>query len=378
VTRVDWLALGFVALAAFAGLRRGLVGSALSAAGIVAGAIIGARIAPHLLSGGDESPYTPIVALAGAAAGALLLETVGSLLANAVRRSFLLGPLRPLDAAGGLALGTAAGLALVWVAGAVALHLPGRTELRQGAQRSAVLQRLNAIVPPARLMDALQRVDPFPTIAGPAAPVDPPDPALLRRPGVRQAAPSVVRVLGSACGLAVSGSGWVARPELVVTAAHVVAGQDDTRVELVDGRSFDAEAVAFDARNDVAVLRASGILARPLRLGEAKSGRAVAILGYPGAGPFAARAGRIGRTTAVISQDAYGRGPVTRTVTSLRGKVEDGNSGGPAVNGSGAVETTVFAARVGSEGGFGVPPSAVRRALDDARGRVDTGPCAPG
>jgi S1-C subfamily serine protease len=378
VTRVDWLALGFVALAAFAGLRKGLVGSALSAVGIVAGAVIGARLAPHLLAGGDESPYTPIVALAGAAAGALLLETIGSLVASAVRRSFLLGPLRPIDSAGGLALGAAAGFALVWVAGAVALHLPGRAELRRTAQRSEVLQRLNAIVAPARLMDALQRVDPFPTIAGPAAPVDPPDPAVLRRPGVRQAAPSVVRILGSACGLAVSGSGWVARPDLVVTAAHVVAGQDETHVELADGRGFDATAVAFDSRNDVAVLRVPGLPERPLALGDATPGRAVAILGYPGAGPFAARPGRIGRTTAVISEDAYGRGPVTRTVTSLGGRVEDGNSGGPAVSAGGAVETTVFAARVGSEGGFGVPPSIVRDALANARGRVDTGPCATG
>ena len=378
MTRLDWIALAFVALAAFAGLRRGLVGSAISAAGIVAGAIVGARLAPHLLAGGSESPYTPIVALAGAAAGALLLEAIGSVLANALRRSFLLGPLRPFDAAGGLALGLVAGFTIVWVVGAVALHLPGRTELRRTAQRSEVLQRLNAIVPPARLMDALARVDPFPTIAGPAAPVEPPDPAVLARPGVRQAAGSVVRVLGSACGLAVSGSGWVARPELVVTAAHVVAGQDETTVELVDGRGFDATAVAFDARNDVAVLRVPGLPARPLALGEGRRGRAIAILGYPGSGPFDARPGRIGRTTAVISEDAYGRGPVTRTVTSIGGRVEDGNSGGPAVSAGGAVETTVFAARVGSDGGFGVPPAAVREALAAAGGRVDTGPCAAG
>jgi S1-C subfamily serine protease len=195
---------------------------------------------------------------------------------------------------------------------------------------------------------------------------------------VARAAGSVVRVVGSACGLAVSGSGWVARPELVVTAAHVVAGQDDTRVELTDGRSFDVEAVAFDARNDVAVLRAAGLPARPLPFGEADPGRAVAILGFPRGGPFRPAAGRIGRTTTVISQDAYGRGPVTRTVTSLRGRVEDGNSGGPAVNASGAVETTVFAARVGADGGFGVPGSIVRRALDNGGSRVDTGPCAVG
>jgi S1-C subfamily serine protease len=372
------LALAFVALTAFLGLRRGLVGSALSVVGVLLGAVLGARIAPHLLSGGDESPYTPIVALAGAAAGAFLFETIGTLAANALRRSYLLGTLRPADAAGGLALGAAAGLALLWVGGAVALHLPGQSELRESVQRSLVLRQLNALVPPARLMDALQRVDPFPAIAGPIAPVDPPDPAMLRRPGVARAAGSVVRVLGSACGLAVSGSGWVARPGLVVTAAHVVAGQDDTWVELANGRSFDADAVSFDARNDVAVLRAAGLRARPLAFVDAEPGRAVAILGFPHNGPFRATAGRIGRTTTVISQDAYGRGPVTRTVTSLRGRVEDGNSGGPAVNASGAVETTVFAARVGADGGFGVPAAIVSRALDGAHGRVDTGPCAVG
>jgi S1-C subfamily serine protease len=376
VTRADWLALAFVALAAFLGFRKGLVGSAFSLVGIAAGAVLGARLAPNLL-GGDESPYTPLVALGGAAVGALVLETLGTLAGNAIRRSLrALPPLRALDSVGGLAVGAAAGLAVVWVLGAVALHLPGQIELRRGAQRSAVLQQLNSVVPPDRLMEAIQRVDPFPTIAGPLAPVEPPDPRLLRQSGVRAAAPSVVRVLGTACGLSVSGSGWVAAPDLVVTAAHVVAGQSETTVE-VGGGFARARAVAFDSRNDVAVLRASEPLGvRPLQLADAEQGDSVAILGYPENGPFNATAGRIGRTTTVISEDAYGRGPVARTITSLRGRVRHGNSGGPAVNARGEVETTVFAARVGSEGGFGVPPDLIRRALDGAGAPVSTGECA--
>jgi S1-C subfamily serine protease len=379
VTRADWLALAFVAIAAFLGLRKGLVGSAFSLVGIAAGAVLGARLAPYLLSGGDDSPYTPVVGLAGAAVGAIVLETVGTLLGHAVRRSLhVIRPLRALDSLGGLALGAAAGLAVVWVLGAVALHLPGQTELRRGAQRSLVLQRLNAMVPPDRLMEAIQRVDPFPSIAGPAPPVEPPDPRLLRQPGVRAAAPSVVRVLGTACGLSVSGSGWIAAPNLVVTAAHVVAGQTETTVESARAR-VHATAVAFDARNDVAVLRVSGSLgAPPLLLGDGDSGEAVAILGYPESGPFTAAPGRIGRTTTVLSEDAYGRGPVARTITSLRGRVRPGNSGGPAVNARGDVETTVFAARVGSDGGFGVPPRLVRDALEDAGEPVSTGDCAAG
>jgi S1-C subfamily serine protease len=375
VTRADWLALAFVALAAFLGLRRGLIGSALSLAGIAVGAIVGSRIAPSLL-GGEDSPYTPLVALGGAAVGAIVFETVGTLAGNWIRGTLrVVPPLRALDSLGGLAVGAAAGLAVVWVLGAVALHLPGQTDLRRGAQRSLVLQRLNALVPPDRLLEAIQRVDPFPSIAGPLAPVDPPDPRLLSLPGVRAAAPSVVRVLGTACGLSVSGSGWVAAPRLVVTAAHVVAGQDEPTV-VVGGRRHESRPVAFDARNDVAVLRvASPLGVRALRLVDAGSGTPVVILGYPENGPFAATPGRIGRTTTVLSEDAYGRGPVTRTITSLRGRVRHGNSGGPAVDSRGRVGATIFAARVGAEGGFGVPESVVRRALEGARGPVSTGDC---
>jgi S1-C subfamily serine protease len=68
---------------------------------------------------------------------------------------------------------------------------------------------------------------------------------------------------------------------------------------------------------------------------------------------------------------------VRREITSLRGLVRHGNSGGPVVDGSGRVVTTVFAAASGRRrSGFGVPDSVVRQALGRIRGRVDTGPCA--
>jgi len=183
-------------------------------------------------------------------------------------------------------------------------------------------------------------------------------------------------VLGTACGLGIEGSGWVARPGLVVTAAHVVAGETDTTVTTLAGTTLPAEAVAFDSRNDVAVLHVAGLTARPLRLAVPRRGTSVAILGYPENGPFDAVPGRIGSTATVLSEDAYGRGPVTRTVTSLSGSVRHGDSGGPAVDASGAVLTTVFAARINGGGGFGVPAQLVRRSLDSARGSVSTSPCA--
>ena len=50
MTTVDWIAAAVIALAALNGLRRGLVGGALSLAGIAAGAYFGAKLAPELLS----------------------------------------------------------------------------------------------------------------------------------------------------------------------------------------------------------------------------------------------------------------------------------------------------------------------------------------
>jgi S1-C subfamily serine protease len=61
----------------------------------------------------------------------------------------------------------------------------------------------------------------------------------------------------------------------------------------------------------------------------------------------------------------------------LRGQVRHGNSGGPAIDIRGNVQTTVFASRVGVENqGYGVPTEVVRAKLAGAAaGAVSTGPC---
>jgi S1-C subfamily serine protease len=377
VTKVDLIAIGFVALTAFIGWKKGLAASALSLAGIVLGAWLGSRIAPALLQGGARSPYTPLAALAGAAVGAIVLETLGTLAGSALRTRFRRPRLTTFDSVGGLALGAVTGLAMVWVLGAVALLLPGQADLRRGAQSSALLRGLNDVIPPGQLLNALARIDPFPTISGPAAPVAPPDPRLAHALGVRRSAPSVVRVLGTACGVGVEGTGWVARPHLVVTAAHVVAGQTDTMVESQSGVRYPADVVAFDRRNDVAVLRVDELGARPLALVDAVPGEAVAVLGFPENGPFTATPARIGKTSFVLAEDAYGTGPVTRSITSLRGRVRHGDSGAPAVDARGAVEATIFAARLRTAGGYGVPADVVRVNLGSASRPVSTGACAP-
>jgi len=365
VTRVDWIAVGIAALSALGGLRRGLIATALSLAGLAAGAVAGARLAPQFLHNGSSSPYTPLVGLAGAVIGASLVQTVASLAGSSLRKAlFVLPPLRVLDSVGGLVAGAALGLVVVWVSAAVVLQLPGHSSIREDVLQSRIVARLNEIAPPRTILRAFNRIDPFPSIAGPAPPSTPPDGRALQSARVRDARPSVVRIVATACGFGVEGSGWVVGPHLVVTAAHVVAGASG-----ITAQGHHATALVVDRKEDVAILRVPGLRARPLELVDPHEGDSVAILGYPQNGPFDARPGRIGATA-----DVFVKGNL-REITAVSGLVRHGNSGGPAVNASGQVEATIFAARIGTRAGYGIPASPIRADLAKARKPVATGSC---
>ena len=389
MTGIDWLIVAFAAILAAFGFRRGFIVGLLSFGGFAVGAFIGTRLGPLLLPEGSSSPYAPAFGLFGALlAGAILasgFEGVGLRL----RRALVVPGVSLLDGLLGAALGAALGLGIAWIVAAVAAQAPGHGQLRADIQRSAILRELNVLLPPTGpILNALSRLDPLPSIAGPPPGVGPPAPRIARAPGVRTASRSVVRVLGSACGLAIEGSGWVAAPGVVVTNAHVIAGEQDTSVETGgSSTSLLARPIAFDPTNDVAVLSVSGLGEPVLKLQpNPDSGTGGAILGYPENGPLNVQPGRIGRTQTVLTDDVYGRGPLARLLTPLRGLVRPGNSGGPLVDSSGRVLTTVFAGTVsgGPHGGYGVANATVSGALAQAIPRigagleVSTGPCAAG
>ncbi len=389
MTELDWIIVAFAAVLASFGFWQGFIVGVLSFTGFAIGAFLGTRLGPMLLARGSSSPYAPAFGLLGALLGGAVLASGLEGVGFKLRRTLVIPGMGLLDGLLGAALGAALGLGVVWILAAVAAQTPGQGKLRADIQRSAILRELNVLLPPSGpVLNALARLDPLPTITGPSPDVAAPTPQLARSPGVRAASRSVVRVLGTACGLAIEGSGWVAEPSLVVTNAHVVAGERDTTVE-VGGESpgLAAQPIAFDPTDDVAVLRVQGLELPALRLvNDPAAGAGGAILGYPENGPFDAEPARIGHTQSVLTQDAYGRGPVSRLLTPLRGLVRPGNSGGPIVDGNGRVLTTVFASTLGgsSAGGYGVANSTVASVLGEANARLQagaqssTGPCAAG
>lgn len=382
MTLVDLIIIGFVAMLAAWGFRQGAVMGVSSLVGFMSGVYLGTRLANSLLEGGNASPYAPLFALAAA----LILGTVVAELSVALgfrlRVKFTSHTARRVDGTLGAVLLGAFGLMIVWVGAAALNQTRMADDLRTNVRRSALIKELNAVLPPSGpLLSAISRIDPVPSISGPSTNVAAPDPGTAGDPDVRAAAYSTVRVLGTACGYGVEGSGWVAAPGLIVTNAHVVAGQADTTVQPGgSGPSFSATTVWFDSRNDLALLSAPAISVMPLAMiPGTEKGTSAAIIGYPLNGALTISSARIGGTQSAISDDIYGNGPITRKMTSFRGLVRQGNSGGPLVDADGRVRSTVFASQSGSDNrrGYGVPGTIIRDALDQVNPGVpvSTGAC---
>ena len=366
MTVLDWGIVAFTLALGLWGYRQGLIVGALTLVGFAVGAFLGSRIGPLVLQQGSESPYSPLFAALGALlVGAVVAVTLESLAlglrAKVIRRKAL----HLADGAAGAALIASVALGLVWVFGAVALHAPGTARLRADVQRSVILRSLNDVLPPSNpVLNALNRVDPAPSITGSATQVAPPDATVASDPDVLRAGRSVVRVLGTACGLGVEGSGWAVQPGLIVTNAHVVAGENDTTVTTQSGASLAATPVHYDPSNDLALLRVGAAIPSLPIATDPQRGSAGAVLGYPENGPYSVAPARLGDTRDVISEDSYGDGPIHRTITCLRGTVRSGNSGGPLIDSQGQVLGTVFAATTsGTPGGFAIPDDLVRAAL---------------
>ena len=382
---LDLILLGLVALYAASGFVHGFVVNLIEGIGLIAGGVIGIIVAPLIFGGGDAAH--PLLSLLLVGAFLLLGQFLGRLVGRDLRVAE--GPWRSVDAVAGAALGVVAVLGAAWALGFAAsgASLP---YLSQAVRTSVILERVDRVMPSqaSDVLAAFSRSlteDVFPRYLEPFEPeviasVEPPDEATLAQPGVRAAAGSVVKIIGSAeCGRGIEGSGFVYADGRVMTNAHVVAGVSDPVVQ-IGGRSVDAVPVLFDAEMDIAVLRTQRLDVPNLGFDlSGAAGSEAAVLGYPENGPFDARAARIRDITTMRAPDIYGQGEHPRDAFSVRSLVRSGNSGGPLVSVSGEVYGIVFAASISdSSTGYAVTAEQAAgnaRAGIEATDRVSTGGC---
>jgi S1-C subfamily serine protease len=371
----------FIVVSVLRGARTGFLAGVFSLVGVVVGASVGSRIAPSLLPAGGNPIYGAGITLGSILAFSVLGEIIARSMGGSIRNRLFSPASAKLDGLGGGLLGFALALVLVWAVGVFALQSPTLAGLQPVAQDSRILQTLKDRMPSGLLTQAVADLQPLPKIQGPEPEVAAPEGNIVNDPDVRAASRRTLRVTGTACGYGVEGSAWAAGRNLVVTNAHVVAGETATWVQVGGtGRQLPAEVVAFDERNDIAVMRVENLDLAPLPVAVARPGEAAAVIGFPQNGPLDIEPARTGTTERVRSTDAYDNGPVERMVTSFRVYVRPGNSGGPAVDAEGRVVSTIFASRTGSnDSGYGVPSRIVQRHLQAAASRttpVSTGGCA--
>jgi S1-C subfamily serine protease len=191
--------------------------------------------------------------------------------------------------------------------------------------------------------------------------------------GVRQ---SVVRVEGEACGRLQEGTGFFVGDGVVVTNAHVVAGEDDSIIELADGSQAEAVVVAFDPARDLAVL-ATGADAPALAIGSGEVGDVGGVFGHPGGGPLEISPFEVGEEITASGRDIYDQTATQREVLVLAADLAPGDSGSALVDPDGQVVGVAFAVAPDRAGvAYALAVSELQAVLGgDLSQRVGTGDC---
>jgi S1-C subfamily serine protease len=254
----------------------------------------------------------------------------------------------------------------------------------RAARGSKVVAWIQDLAPqqPSRFAAWGRRISsaPYPSALGPLdTPPDPGPPPKGVLPAIYDARVrrSVVKVVGYACNQVQEGSGWVAEPGLVVTNAHVVAGEPETTVEDSDGSPHTAKVVAFDTKRDIAVLSVPDLHVAPLQQVAGKVGEAGAVYGHPEGGSLRAAPARIGEQINASGSDIYRRPGTVRQVYVIAARLHPGDSGAPLVDYKGRVMGVAFAIDPGhTSTAYAVTDREVEPVLATVGSHaVDTGRC---
>jgi len=373
--------------AAFGGWRLGFIARLFAWAGVAVGLIIAVRFLPRIVTafGGTTADDRVTVALLFLVLVATIGQAVGLGIGLLVHRVVpMRDPLPLWDRLTGAGVGLLGVLILLWMvipSLATAKGWPARM-----ARDSFVIHAIERWGPvqPERFAAWGRSISdaPYPSALGqlddPPNPGRPPQAGITRAVDARARA-SVVMVSGHASHEIQEGSGWVASPGLVVTNAHVVAGEDSTTVVDPRGNTLSATVILFDPVRDLAVLSVPDLHASPLPLAAGANGAAGAVYGHPGGGALTASPARVGEEIVAVGTDIYRTGSSRRHVYVLAAHLAAGDSGGPFVDARGDVIGIAFAIDPGRNAtGYALTDAEVRPVLAAAQGRhdaVDTGRC---
>ena len=383
---LDLVLLGTGVLAMVGGYRLGFLTRTASWVGMGVGLFAGARALPWLVEQFEHESPASLLLLGGIVllVGSFLGQAVGVLVGSRLRLNLPSTEWTVLDHAFGAIAGALGMVVAVWLLLPTMAEVPGA--FADQARNSVVARSVDDIFPaPPDALVALRRLvgeDQFPRVFDAMRPAPdvgpPPTDAEITPEVVAAVAPSTVKVSGIACNRLQEGSGFVTvAPDVVVTNAHVVAGQTELEVELTDGSRLAARVVVFDPERDLAVLRVPGLSRAPLPIVDAPAGVAGGAFGYPGGAPLRVQPFQVGDEVRAVGTDIYDRDQTERAVLILASSLRPGDSGSALVDTSGNVVGIAFAIAPDDPNvAYGLDVSELQAVLGgDLATTVDTGPC---
>ncbi|MBC7461354.1 MAG: trypsin-like peptidase domain-containing protein [Thermoleophilia bacterium] len=369
------LVLLFTAAGAF-GWHLGGAFSLLGLSVFLVGGIIAAAVAVAI-----GSSFPAFVFLLGGLFGTVPVALRASRILNSVRARVPIR-LRLPDRVVGFAINLGLALVFAWYIAAIALVVPGTSKGLESVRAASLMNVIVEQVPPQGTLGALVLRSGFlPAINGPIVIAEAPEDAFARAPAVIAARRSVVQVRGIACNQLVTGTAWVVGPGLLMTNAHVVAGEVQTAI--AGGPSLQgsyATVTAFDPVNDLAILSIDRQLPAALPLAPvAPHGTPAAVIGFPFGQEQQVVAARVDRIADFQAEPITGGPSQPARIFAFRGDVEPGNSGGPVIDLQGRVLAIVVAKGLGQrvDAGYGVSASDFGRIIAEGSDRraVSTGEC---
>jgi S1-C subfamily serine protease len=374
------------------GWRQGAVSQIAVFAGFAIGLLVGVWAAPWIvgLFADEPGPGVALLTLGLLLVAVLVGQGIGFDVGRRLRRAARRVGVGKVDRAGGVAVGAAGLVLVVWLGSSVLAQgpIPVLAEQVRGSQ---VVRAVDDALPPppdviGRISAYLDRHG-FPQVfagldgGGIAVPPVPATADESVRAAAAAGQPSTVQIRALGCGGAIGyGSGFVTRPGFVVTNAHVVAGFDRLGVRDTAGE-HDAVPIHVDPALDIAVLAVPDVQAPAIGwVGDpATRGTEGATFGFPGGQEeMVVRPATVRGRLDAIGRDIYGDGRVRREILALSAAVERGDSGGPFVTSDGLVAGVVFAADAGGDTGYALTAGAARPVVEaaiDRNQQVGVGAC---